>query len=92
MPVTVNAPSVPTEVMLVCAAVVNVPATLVTLTLPAVILPVAEISPLTLRPSSIVTKVESSLEILLITRLIASRLPAEILPVTLTLPAEILPV
>ena len=43
--VTVNAPSVPTEVMLVCAAVVNVPTMLVPDKLPPVMLPVALIKP-----------------------------------------------
>ena len=45
LPVTANAVNVPTEVILVCAAVVNVPTILVPLKLPPVILPVAEINP-----------------------------------------------
>ena len=40
LPVTAKLPNVPTEVMLVCAAVVNVPTILVPLKLPLVILPV----------------------------------------------------
>ena len=48
--------------------------------LPPDILPVAVISPLTFTPSSMVTKLESSLEMLLITRLTASRLPAMMFP------------
>ena len=39
--VTLKLPSVPTDVMLVCAAVNNVPVKLVALTLPPVMLPVA---------------------------------------------------
>ena len=40
LPVTANAPSVPTEVIVVWAAVLSVPAMPVALTLPAVMLPV----------------------------------------------------
>ena len=43
--VTVSAPSVPTDVIFVCAAVVNVPTMLVPDKLPPVILPVALINP-----------------------------------------------
>ena len=43
--VTVSAPSVPTEVILVCAAVANVPVILVPDKLPPVMLPAADINP-----------------------------------------------
>ena len=42
LPVTANAVSVPTEVILPCAAVLSVPAIPVALTLPAVMLPVVD--------------------------------------------------
>ena len=45
LPVTAKLPNVPTDVMLVCAAVVRVPTMLVPLILPPVILPVALIIP-----------------------------------------------
>ena len=50
LPVTAKLVNVPTDVILVCAAVVNVPTMLVPDKLPAVILPVALINPVTYSP------------------------------------------
>ena len=55
LPVTVNAPNVPTDVMLVCAAVVNVPTMLVPDRLPEVMLPVALSVPVMLAPVDVTT-------------------------------------
>ena len=81
LPVTVRLPNVPTDVILVCAAVVSVPTILVPLRLPPVILPVAETTPAVLILAPVTLPVALEYPIMLY--------PLGLMLPTLTLPTTI---
>ena len=96
LPVADNAPKVPTLVIFVCAAVVNVPAILVPLRLPPVMLPVALSVPVMLAPVVVVTStlvpLGAKLTLPLAPVMIDNAPVSTILPVTFKFPPLTLPV
>ena len=94
LPVTAKLPNVPTDVILVCAAVVKVPTMLVPLRLPPVMLPVADINPIVRKlPLSILPVTETVVPVCVVAFTLAppNTLPPWMLPVADTLPVTLSP-